>query len=381
MACEKPAGKWTTVAAWCGMMRVFLGLETRALARSLAFCAALAAAGLSEQAAAQAQALPQDVAQAIEEAIRLSDLAAANAAFSADIANPGQQTGIAERTRLYVTQSNLAVAVVEGIARHPLAVSSIVSAAVKRAPGHSQAIVDRASIAFPRFASIIAAAAGMPPPAQTPLVLPYTTPAPTYATAPPAPSAQTATPPAIRAVQAVPTEPMAPPRMRTPAATSSPWSAFGVSELRFGIVHHDAGVFGRNKEDGVDITLGVRFQPLTGGTWELLQNPRPFIGANINTSGETSTFDFGLNWDWNLWRGTFASFAFGGAAHTGKTENARLDRKELGSRVLFYLAAELGYRINQRHSLALRLDHMSNASLAKNNEGLDTAGLVYGYHF
>ena len=75
------------------------------------------------------------------------------------------------------------------------------------------------------------------------------------------------------------------------------------------------------------------------------------------------------------------SVAVGGAANTGKLETLRLDRKELGSRVLFYLAAELGYRINQRHSLAVRLDHMSNASIADNNEGLDTVGVVYGYQF
>ena len=75
------------------------------------------------------------------------------------------------------------------------------------------------------------------------------------------------------------------------------------------------------------------------------------------------------------------AFAFGGAAHTGKLQTSRLDRKELGSRVLFYLATELGYRITPKHSVSLRVDHMSNASLADNNEGLDTVGLIYGYHF
>ena len=386
---------------------VILGLRIRTLARSLVFCAALAAmAGLAQP--AQAQALPQDVAQAIEDAIRASDQAATNAAFSADIANDGRPTGIADRTRQFIAQSALAEAVVEGIARHPQAAAAIVSAAVTRAPNHAQAIVHRASIAFPQFAPVIFAAAGMQPPAQQPLALPYMTPPtryaaygtapygqpiygqptyaqpaygqPTYAQPIYAPPPVYAPPaPVIQTVQAVPPQPSTPlPRASTPTRI---WPDFSLSEVRFGVVGHDTGVFGRNKEDGVDITLGVRFQPLTGDIWEFLQSPRPFIGANINTSGETSALDFGLNWDWDPWRQTFFSFAFGGAAHTGKTETLRLDRKELGSRVLFYLAVELGYRITPNHSVSFRLDHMSNAGLVDNNEGLDTVGLIYGYHF
>jgi hypothetical protein len=371
-----------------------LGLSIRALARRLVFCAVLAGtAGLAESAAAQSALLPEDVAQAIENAIRLSEMAAKNAAFSANIANRGQQTQIADRTRLNVSQSNIAEAVVAGIARHPGAVSAIVSAAVRRAPDYTQVIARRASIAFPRFASLIAAAAGLPAPPQMPLILPYMIPAPTYSSYAPAPYvpappkiyAQPAPPqPAatVRAAPAVvlpaPTMTTSSPKRSSPAASAS---AFGVSELRFGVVHHDTGVVGRNKEGSVDITMALRFLPLRGDIWDVLGNPRPFIGVNINTSQETNTLFFGGNWDWNLWRQTFVSFAAGGAAHTGKLETPLLNRKELGSRVLFYLAAELGYRFNQLHSLAIRFDHMSNAKLTNKNEGLDTVGLIYGYHF
>ena len=343
--------------------------KTRTLVRSMAFCAALLVAGLSAQSWAQTQALPPDVAQAIEEAMRLSDMAAVNAAFSANIANAGLPTTIADRTRLQVTQSNLAEAVVNGIARHPQSAAAIVSAAVRRAPAHAPAIVHRASIAFPSFASIIAAAAGMP--TAAPGYVAYTP--PVYAQPTPAPVIQTA--------QTVLEQPTAAVPVRGAASPSGPWPNFGLSEMRLGVVHHDTGVFGNNKEDSVDIAFGVRFQPLGGDIWDYLQNPRPFINANLNTSGETSGFDMGVNWDWDIWRRTFFSWAMGGALHTGKLQTSRLDRKELGSRVLFYLAAELGYRFDQTHSLSLRLDHMSNASLADHNEGLDTVGLIYGYHF
>ena len=362
-------------------MIVILGEKMRALAQVLVICGALAA--LTQDAAAQSQALPQDVALAIEEAIRVSDIAAANAAFSANIANNGRQTGIADRTRLFIAQASLAEAVVEGIARHPRAASAIVSAAVNRAPGHARAIAHRASIAFPRFADIIAAAAGLPPPTQTLPALPYMTSPPIYAASVPSPYPPSPyyVQPAIRTAQAVPPAAVALPPAPGPAESSRPWPDFGISELRLGIAHHDTGVFGRNKEGGFDITLGMRFLPLRGDIWEFMQNPRPFIGANINTAGETSALNFGLNWDWDVWRRTYFSWAMGGAAHTGKLSTSVLDRKELGSRVLFYLAAELGYRLSPRTSLALRLDHMSNASLADNNEGLDSVGMVYGYHF
>jgi hypothetical protein len=359
-----------------GKMIVMLGVKMRALALVPVIIGALAA--LTQDATAQSQAVPQDVALAIEEAIRLSDLAAANAAFSANIANHGQPTGIADRTRLFIAQSSLAEAVVEGIARHPGAAAAIVSAAVSRAPGHGRAIAHRATIAFPRFADLIAAAAGLPPPRQTPPALPYLTPPPIYAAAAPQPFYGQ---PAIRTAQAVRPAAVAAPQARDLAASSRIWPDFGISELRFGVVHHDTGVFGRTKEGGVDITLGVRFLPLRGDIWELLRNPRPFIDANINTEGNTHALDFGLNWDWDFWSRSFFSWAMGGAAHTGKTSTSRLDRKELGSHVLFYLAAELGYRLSPRTSLSLRLDHMSNASIADNNEGLDTVGVVYGYHF
>ena len=341
-----------------------LGFTARAM---LLGAALAAAAAMSEPAAAQSEALPPDVARAIEQAISLSEVAAANAAFSADIANDGRPTGIAERTRLHVARSNLAEAVVEGIARHPRAAAAIVSAAVRRAPDHAPAIVNRAIIAFPSFSTIITAAAGMPPPPQSPLP-PYLSPPPVYAS--PAP--------AVRVVQAVV---LPRPTARAVPARASSRPAFGISELRFGVVNHDTGVFGRNEEDGIDIALAVRFVPLSGDLWDAIGNPRPFIGANINTAGDTSAINFGANWDWDVWRRTFFSFSFGGAAHTGKTKTLRLDRKELGSRVLFYLAAELGYRIDQRNSLAVRLDHMSNAGIVDKNEGLDTIGLIYGYHF
>ena len=354
---------------------------------ALAVLLGLAMPALTAGPAEAQQSLPADVAAAIEDAIRGSETAAMNAAFSAAIADISRRDEIASRTRLHVARASIANAVVEGIARHPQAVSAIVSAAVARAPAHRDVIVHRAILAFPSFTAQIAAAAGVPPPAPVIMPEPYLVPAAAYGTLPTSSYSQLPTPvytapaPVLIGQAAEPLPQPQPTQIRAAGPAAALADMLRLSEVRLGVAHHDTGVFGTNKEDAVDIAFGVRFRPFSGTLWDIVANPRPFLGLNINTAGDTSSLNGGLNWDWELWNQTFFSFAWGGAVHDGKLGIERLGRKELGSRVLFYLAAELGYRFDQNHSVAMRLDHMSNAGLADNNEGIDTVGLVYGYHF
>jgi lipid A 3-O-deacylase len=49
--------------------------------------------------------------------------------------------------------------------------------------------------------------------------------------------------------------------------------------------------------------------------------------------------------------------------------------------VLFRIPIEVGYSITAHHRLMLGFDHVSNAGLASENEGLDTLGVRYGYRF
>ncbi|MEE8202466.1 MAG: acyloxyacyl hydrolase, partial [Alphaproteobacteria bacterium] len=177
----------------------------------------------------------------------------------------------------------------------------------------------------------------------------------------------------------------APAAQATVSGSGGDWwpgdTPFGVSELRGGFGDHDSGVFGRNEEDGQVVTIEARFAPFTGGLWDKIWQPRPHLGVNINTEGDTSSLYFGLTWDWDIWRAAFVSFDLGGAVHDGELTTSRLDRKELGSRILFREALELGYVFGNRHALSLRLDHISNANLADQNEALETIALIYGYRF
>ena len=317
-----------------------------------------------------------DTSAAIDDAIRVSEIAANNAAFSASIADAGLASDIAGRTQLRVAQSSIAEAVVAGIAAYPQSVSTIVAAAVSHAPAYRDAIVHRASLAFPAFTAQIAAAAGVAPPAPTYMAVPNLTPAPSYAsTVQPVYGSS----PTVVASNTTWVEP----GTTTPAysSSSSLIDMLRLAEARIGIAGHDIGVFSNNTESGPTIALSMRFSPLSGDMWDILLNPRPFIGANINTTSDTSAINAGVNWDWYFLPQTFASFSFGGTLHDGEEATTKLDRKELGSHVLFYLAVELGYRIDVHNSLALRIDHISNAKTADKNEDIDTVGIMYGYHF
>ena len=70
----------------------------------------------------------------------------------------------------------------------------------------------------------------------------------------------------------------------------------------------------------------------------------------------------------------------GAAVHDGPLDG-RGDRKALGSRVLFHVPLELGWRWDQRSSVSLYFEHVSNAGLADENEGMDNIGMRYGYQF
>jgi lipid A 3-O-deacylase len=189
------------------------------------------------------------------------------------------------------------------------------------------------------------------------------------------------------------------PRRRLPALTASlvlaAVLAFGAAvpaaradvhlsnagrQLRFGVLLHDMGRhFG--KEDGTDVTLEYRGAPLTGGFWQTIFSPRPHIGANLDASGKTSSLYAGLTWLVDVGSYFYASADFGGAVHNGKLKAGEPGRAELGSRVLFHEAAELGVRLGAVWRVGVRVDHMSNGDLATPNDGITNIGLMFSRQF
>jgi len=159
-----------------------------------------------------------------------------------------------------------------------------------------------------------------------------------------------------------------------------------VDEVKLGALAHDLGFLGHHLEKGVDVNLEMLFTP--PDILSVIGSPRPHIGADINTSGNTSDGYFGLTWGIMLIQslfgsgdGVFINGSLGGAVHDGYIDSGPANRKLLGSRVLFRESAELGYQLNPSVSVSALLDHISNANLGRHNMGLTSAGARLGFKF
>lgn len=196
---------------------------------------------------------------------------------------------------------------------------------------------------------------------------------------------QTASPPrrAVRPAPRTVTTARAPLNYaRASTATPAPADSeglWGISEIRIGALVHDIGPFSSNEEDGFDGNFEVLF--LSPGFLDIIWSPRPHVGLSVNSSGDTSQVYAGLSWEWSFWGNWFAGFSLGGSVHDGKLTTNRIDRKELGCRILFRESIEIGYRFGGKHSISGFLDHISNANICDKNEGLETTGIRYGYKF
>ena len=153
-----------------------------------------------------------------------------------------------------------------------------------------------------------------------------------------------------------------------------------ISEIRVGALAHDIGPFSSNEEDViVDYNGELLFN--SPGFLSFIWAPRPHLGFTLNTGGDTSQVYTGLTWEFDIWRSWFINFSLGGSLHDGEKRTTATNRKELGCHLLFRESFEVGYRFESGHSITGFLDHISNANICDANEGLETAGIRYGYRF
>lgn len=158
-----------------------------------------------------------------------------------------------------------------------------------------------------------------------------------------------------------------------PARTSS-------LELRGGVLAHDVPLLwsGFQLEKGVDINVEALF----GQGWQAMGGTlRPALGASISTSGYTSKAYLDLRWEVDITSRLFLGFGIGAAVHDGKRDPFWTDRKALGSPVLFHIPFEVGFRLDERQSVTVFFEHMSNGNFANSNEALDNLGVRYGVTF
>ena len=166
------------------------------------------------------------------------------------------------------------------------------------------------------------------------------------------------------------------------ATLALPATAGGlVSEIKTGVLAHDVPDLWsgfRLESNSADINVEVILAPslaFLGGTIQ------PALGASINTQGDTSHAYIDARWQIEGPSGLFFSAGLGAAIHDGELGPVAIDKKALGSRVLFHIPFEVGLRLDQHNSLSIYFEHTSNANLANFNEGMDRIGVRYGYRF
>jgi hypothetical protein len=154
-----------------------------------------------------------------------------------------------------------------------------------------------------------------------------------------------------------------------------------IQELKIGVLDHDVPALWsgfRAEPNSADINVEAIFSPsvsFLGGTIS------PALGASISTIGATSDGYLDARWQMETGCGIFLGLGVGGAVHNGQLKLEDGDRKALGSRILFHIPLEIGYRFDEHNSLSAYFEHMSNAYTVSPNEGLDRLGVRYGYRF
>jgi lipid A 3-O-deacylase len=170
-----------------------------------------------------------------------------------------------------------------------------------------------------------------------------------------------------------------------------------VDEIKLGFLSADTGVGDTKVEHGLDVNGEVLF---TAPQWlispddpewvKILLAPRPDIGFTANAEGGTSFGYIGLNWTADFAQnllndhdGLYFSFGLGGAiSNSDLSRNSEAsNNKDMGSRGLFHLYTEFGYRVTQHVNVSVFYEHYSNAGLGTSNPGMNNLGMRLGYKF
>jgi lipid A 3-O-deacylase len=154
-----------------------------------------------------------------------------------------------------------------------------------------------------------------------------------------------------------------------------------ISELKLGALYHDPGELWsgfRREPASLDVNVEVILAPhlaILGGAL------RPALGASFNVEGGTSKAYLDARWEFETASRIFFAIGLGAAIHDGETRAVDPTRKALGSRVLFHIPAEIGWRWDGHNSVSVYFEHISNGYTQDANEGLDSIGVRYGYKF
>ena len=181
-------------------------------------------------------------------------------------------------------------------------------------------------------------------------------------------------------------------------------SFMGLYEVKQGILAHDRGWFGKNREGlGPDYNFELMFN--SPGFLKKIWSPKPVLGLTQTSTGGSSLYYGGITWDANISKNWFVTGTTGIAYTNGlkklpkgqvpggqicNIENETLtcytdgnDKKiQFGSKWLHRGAIEVGWNFYGKDTISLMFSHVSHAGLLSDkNHGMDEFGIRYGYRF
>tara|TARA_B000000460_G_C21459456_1_gene367395 strand:+ start:330 stop:911 length:582 start_codon:yes stop_codon:yes gene_type:complete len=161
----------------------------------------------------------------------------------------------------------------------------------------------------------------------------------------------------------------------------------GIYEVKQGILAHDRGWFGKNREGfGPDYNFELMFK--SPNILKKIWSPKPIIGLTQTSTGGSSLYYGGITWDTNITKNWFVTGTTGIAYTNGlkklpQGQVATGDKKiQFGSKWLHRGAIELGWNFYGNDTISLLFSHVSHGSmLSDKNHGMDEFGIRYGYRF
>jgi len=160
-----------------------------------------------------------------------------------------------------------------------------------------------------------------------------------------------------------------------------------IEEARAGVLAQSCCGNGTNKEDGVSLNVEALFR---SPRFLSAIGAKPLIGASVASDGDaTSQIYAALEWRAPLFDRFFVAATLGGALHNGETDRfdpaADADRVEntafYGCAAHFRFGGDFGYALSKRVTASVHYNHISNAGLCSENEGLDHLGGRLGIRF
>lgn len=132
-------------------------------------------------------------------------------------------------------------------------------------------------------------------------------------------------------------------------------------------------------EDGVQVSLGYRTDPLEG--LRKVGSPSLYGFGAANTEGGVAYAAAGVSWRFG--DKIFIRPGIGVAIHNGDAGRFQVgDELNLGSRVLAELELGVGWQVSERLSVEASIVHLSHGqSRGPQNPGLDDIGVRVSYRF